>query len=538
VDEAVDVVRAEYDAVPYESLAFPQSAPGHLAAIAHLLGLDVPDVSTARVLEIGCSSGGNLVPFAAQHPEARAVGIDLSQVHVDQGRQKVTALDLDNLELLQGDIAEIDLNARAPFDFVICHGVYSWVPDSVQDAILATTKSLLAPEGIAYISYNTYPGWKAKEIVRDAMLMRGGARGNPAEKLLFARGMIDFLEGVAQPDSVLSKALADFKETASTTQDYYLLHEYLETFNQPCYFLEMLQRAGDQGLGYLAEALPHIMFPAMYGPDVAGPLLEECGHSQVLVEQYLDFVVNRTFRQTLFVHADRAPQIQYRLNHDRYRHMHFAAQMPPLGEVSRFDDSRQEYGQRPGFTMFAEDPKLKAALDVFNSHWPWTLSRQDLIDAVQKRLAEVGIEVETSGDLETTVDGLLDFLIVYGQTSFRLKPVLGPSTSGPLCLDETARRMAELSRNDVTAFTFNAWHEPLVLSPIDRDVLPLLDGTRGRDELIEAVLEFARATNVVVERDGRTLTDAAEHREFAAAFVDELPQRLAQMKLIRTPEFS
>jgi hypothetical protein len=175
---------------------------------------------------------------------------------------------------------------------------------------------------------------------------------------------------------------------------------------------------------------------------------------------------------------------------------------------------------------------------VFNSHWPWTLSRQDLIDAVQKRLAEVGIEVETSGDLETTVDGLLDFLIVYGQTSFRLKPVLGPSTSGPLCLDETARRMAELSRNDVTAFTFNAWHEPLVLSPIDRDVLPLLDGTRGRDELIEAVLEFARATNVVVERDGRTLTDAAEHREFAAAFVDELPQRLAQMKLIRTPEFS
>lgn len=58
LDEAVDQVRASYDAVPYESDAFPQTAPGRLAAIAFLLGLDPIDVSTARVLEIGCAAGG------------------------------------------------------------------------------------------------------------------------------------------------------------------------------------------------------------------------------------------------------------------------------------------------------------------------------------------------------------------------------------------------------------------------------------------------------------------------------------------------
>ena len=79
MDEAVDQLRADYDTSSYESHAFPQSAPGHLAAVAHLFGLDVPEVSTARVLEIGCSAGGNLTPFAAWHPEARAVGIDLSR---------------------------------------------------------------------------------------------------------------------------------------------------------------------------------------------------------------------------------------------------------------------------------------------------------------------------------------------------------------------------------------------------------------------------------------------------------------------------
>ena len=83
MDESVDQVRADYDAAPYDSHAYPQSAPGQLAAIGYLFGLDVPEVSSARVLEIGCAAGGNLIPFAAMHPEARVVGIDLSEVQID-----------------------------------------------------------------------------------------------------------------------------------------------------------------------------------------------------------------------------------------------------------------------------------------------------------------------------------------------------------------------------------------------------------------------------------------------------------------------
>lgn len=527
---AVDLVRADYDEVPYESLVFPQSAPGHLAAVAYLFGLDVPDMSSARVLEIGCSAGGNLIPFAAQHPHASAVGIDLSQVQIDQGCRNVRALGLENLELLQGDIVEIDREALGEFDFIICHGVYSWVPESVQDAILAASKSLLTPRGIAYVSYNTYPGWKAKEIVRDAMLMRGGARGTPSEKLAFARGMIDFLDEVAQADSVLGKALADFKATASETRDYYLLHEYLETFNAPCYFLEMLQRAAEHGLTYLAEALPHIMFPHTYGLSVAEPLLKECGHSQVLLEQYLDFVINRTFRQTLFVHEERAQQISYQLDHERYDTMHFAASMPPVDDASRLDSSRQEYGQPQGVTLFAQDPAVKVAVDALTSRWPWTMSRQELIDVVLKRLAEGGVNADAS--VEATIDDLLDFLIVHGQARFRREPVEPPRTSTTLRLEERARRMAELSRGAVNAFTFNPWHETLLLSAADKEVLPLLDGTRDRDELVEELLNLARAAKIKIQREGQPFTDEAEQRELAAAYVDELPQRLARMKLL------
>lgn len=531
MDDVVDQVRADYDAVPYDSHAFPHTAPGHLAAIAHLFGLNAPEVASARVLEIGCSAGGNLIPFAASNPQARVVGVDLSQVQIDEGRARVQALGLGNLELLQGDIAGMDLAALGQFDFIICHGVYSWVPENVQEAILAAFQRLLAPEGVAYVSYNVYPGWKAKEIVRDAMMMRGAGRGTSDEKLSFARGMIDFLEEVAPADSVLARALADYKAIAVASRDYYLMHEYLETFNTPCYFLELLERAGEHGLAYLADAQPETMFAVNYGAKVAEPLLKECGHSQVLLAQYLDFVVNRTFRQSLLVHADRAPQIRYQLDHSRYGRLHFAAWVPRADGETRLDNSRQEYGEPGGPTLFAQDPAVKAALDALNARWPWTLSRKELLDAVQTRLGADGIEAATNQ--HELIDGLLDILIMQGQASYRLDPLLPELASTPPRLDEPTRRMAELTRVDADASTFNLWHEALLLSPVDSHLLPLLDGTRDRDALVEALLALAREDLIQFERNGERLSGEAELRDAVAEHIDALPQRLARMKLLR-----
>ena len=210
-DEAVNQLRADYDATPYVSDSFPQSAPGQLAATAYLFGLETPPVTRARVLEIGCAAGGNVIPFAAAHPEASVVGIDLSGVQIEQGRRRSQAAGLDNLQLVEGDIARMDLSALGQFDFIIAHGVYSWVPENVQDAILSAFNSLLAPEGVAYISYNVYPGWKSKEIVRDAMLLASRSSATPDEKVRSARRMVDFLEEVAPDHTPLASAVAEFR---------------------------------------------------------------------------------------------------------------------------------------------------------------------------------------------------------------------------------------------------------------------------------------------------------------------------------------
>jgi methyltransferase-like protein/SAM-dependent methyltransferase len=531
VGDAVDQLRADYDTTPYTSNSFPQSAPGQLAAIAHLFGLDTPEVSSARVLEIGCAAGGNVIPFAAAHPRARVVGIDLSQVQVDHGRARVHSLGINNLELIAGDIARMNLAALGQFDFIIAHGVYSWVPPEVQEVLLSTFRTLLAPEGVAYISYNVYPGWKSKEIVRDAMLLASGGSTTPDEKVRNARSMVDFLEEVAPVDGVLARVVAESRAFSESFGDSYLLHDELETFNAPCYFYEMLGHASAHGLAYLAEAHLETMFPGNYGPKVAEHLLEKCGGVQVLVDQYLDFVANRMFRETLLIPAERAPQIRYTPDRSRYSRLHIAARVPPAEGQTRLDYSRQEYLESDGATLFTNDPGIKAALDALTARWPWTLSRQELVDAVHARLVSGGLN--PSANLPDHIGNLVGTLIMQGQASFRLDPVLPEPAPEPLRLDETARRMAELTRTESDASTFNLWHETLILSPVDRHVLPLLDGTRDRDALVEALVAIDRENPIPIEHDGKQVSGEAELRDALAEHIDAMPHRLAEMKLLR-----
>ena len=275
------------------------------------------------------------------------------------------------------------------------------------------------------------------------------------------------------------------------------------------------------------------MFAVNYGEKVSVPLLKECGHSQILVEQYLDFVVNRTFRQSLLVHGERGPQISYNVDRRRFGRLHFAAWLPPAGGETQLDDSNQEYGEA-GRTLFTKDPGVKAAVDALSARWPWTISRHELLDAVQARLGACGVDAAV--DQESRIDDLLEALIIRGLARYRLEPVLPEPARTPLRLPESTRRMAELVRGDDDAYIFNVWHEGVLLPPVDRHLLPLLDGTRDREALVRKLLPLLRNDVIRFYRDGRHLTEEAELRNAAGEYVDATPQRLEAMKLLRASE--
>ena len=178
---AVQNTAGDDDHISYQSYAFPQSAPPRVAGLAQLFGLTPPPVATARVLELGCASGGNLLPIAARFPDARVVGVDFSPRHVEEARQRIAKLNLVNAEIRLGDIATLDLADEA-FDYIICHGVYSWVPPSAREAILRIAGRQLTTNGVAYVSYNVYPGWHLRSIIRDLMLFLAGHEEEHSER--------------------------------------------------------------------------------------------------------------------------------------------------------------------------------------------------------------------------------------------------------------------------------------------------------------------------------------------------------------------
>jgi SAM-dependent methyltransferase len=165
---------ANYDDLPYVSYPVPSTHPGRLAAVAKIFNLSTPSVTAARVLELGCASGGNLIPLAARHPNAYFLGVDFSGRQIEEGARRIAGLRLANVRLRQQSLTDLRPE-DGTFDYIICHGVYSWVPAPVRDAILRIAHENLAPTGVAFISYNVLPGWRVRQTLRDAIAIHGAS---------------------------------------------------------------------------------------------------------------------------------------------------------------------------------------------------------------------------------------------------------------------------------------------------------------------------------------------------------------------------
>ena len=107
--------------------------------------------------------------MAEVFPNSTFLGIDASSRQIDDGNGSIAALGFRNITLTCEDLLNVD-EAYGKFDYIIAHGVYSWVPDNVQQKIFFICKQNLSENGIAYVTYNTYPGWRLRGMIRDLML--------------------------------------------------------------------------------------------------------------------------------------------------------------------------------------------------------------------------------------------------------------------------------------------------------------------------------------------------------------------------------
>jgi SAM-dependent methyltransferase len=464
-----------YDEVPYDSRPLPQTHPGHLAAVATLFGLRPPDPRHCRVLELGCASGGNLIPMALTLPGSTFVGIDQSARQIAEGQRLVTALGLGNVELKHQDILDVG-DDFGLFDYIVCHGVYSWVPAPVQDKILTICARNLGPQGVAYVSYNTYPGWHLNHAVRDLLAyyaQRYPLPGRAAQ----GRALVEFLARAApKPDGAYARLLAEKRDLFGQVPDSYLLHDYLEEVNEPVYFHEFIGRAAAKGLDYLAEAEVATMVPDRFAPEGAGTVRPPPSNV-IESEQYADFVRGRSFRQTLLCHRGRAPaQVPVP---GSLAGLHVASPFRPVppGPDSHTSASTAFHDPR-GRTFSANDPLLRAALVCLAESWPRALPFEALWAGARARLGPAGDSGHNARSLETHLLRLYSWGLVelHACASAFVAATGERPAASPL-----ARLQAEAA-----AVVTNLRHGLVPLDEQERLVLRLLDGRRDRAALLTA----------------------------------------------------
>ncbi|MBS7142542.1 MAG: methyltransferase regulatory domain-containing protein [Veillonella sp.] len=310
-----DMQQTIYKELGYKSYPFPFTTPAYLEAYGTLVGLKPPIAKTARVLELGATYGGNIISQAVHNPEATFVGIELSQDQVEKGNKIISDAKLDNVSLLQGDILNFD-ESLGNFDYIIAHGFYSWISDEMKDKLLDIISHHLADNGIAYVSYNTYPGWHTMEEVRQLMLFanRGYDELTHKEKVLRGKTVGSLVGAqILNYDNLKERNSKFLGALRSVMQkdDYYVGHDHLEPHNDPCYFYQFNDHLKAHNLSYVCDADLTLSMVRTYDESIADKLEKLAPNSQADQEQYLDFMLDTTFRKSIICKESAAKDISY-----------------------------------------------------------------------------------------------------------------------------------------------------------------------------------------------------------------------------------
>lgn len=514
-----------YDAVPYKSQAFAQTHPDRLATIAHIFGLVPPEVSRCRVLELGCAAGGNLIPMAYALPGGEFVGVDLSAGQAAEGQRAIRALGLGNARIEHASIMDID-ESWGQFDYLICHGVFSWVPPEVRDKILEIASRQLSGQGVAYISYNTYPGWHLRGSVRHMLGYHTAPIADPGQRVAKARTLLDQLAAAVAPDDgAYGRMLGGELERLRASEDWYLYHEVLEPNNTPMYFHEFIERAQGVGLQYLGEAELSSMLGSKLPPR-ASRTLREMSADLVRFEQNLDFVGNRHFRQTLLCKG--GLDLRRGLSADSIAGLYAACGARPEGGGG--------IDPRPGVTVTfrgpdgtqggTSNPLTKSALALLGERWPLGWRMDALADAAWARAADWVNAADARPARQLLMQDLLQCFL-SGLVELR--------TWQPPCVDRVGARpkasawaAAEAAAGPQVT---NLRHEVINLLPISRHLLSLLDGQRGRTELLDDLHQRVAQGSLALPQTDRP-PNAEALRASLAAWLDDSLARLARHSLL------
>lgn len=519
-----DIAPTTYDEVLYPGFPLAQAHPNRLATLATLLGMKPANVERCRVLEIGCGDGTNLISVALGLPESQCVGFDLASAGIDTGNATIKELGLNNVTLRQLDLMEIGPEF-GQFDFIIAHGFYSWVPEAVRDKLLSVCSENLAPNGVAYISYNTYPGAHLRNMVRDMMRFHVGEFPNPQQQVEQARAFIKFLAAAAKTDDgVYPQVLQKEEARIAGFRDSSLFHDDLAECSAPVYFHQFVDHAARFGLKYLAEAQFFEMQAGVF-PSQVVEVVNNISESLIAKEQYLDFLKGRRFRQTLLCHSQY--ELDYTLRPEKITS--FAVASPLRPETVLQPQTVTNFIGPKNSSLATDNPLIKAALLTLAETWPQAVPFQDLLSMAQSRCRRDAVPVsEVQHDTQTLAELLLR-AYAGNMVEFHVCP---PCFVTQLNEQPIASPLARWQSRQYGQITNLRHYNVTIDNEFARHLLPLLDGSRDRNALLDALMVLVELGTLRVEDQQGTPVHSSTVKQFLALELDRQLHELARHALL------
>ena len=490
-----------YNEVAYPSAVYGQTHPDRLAMMATLFGMTPAPVEKCRVLELGCGDGWNLITMAYGLPGSEFTGIDLASEPITRGSALAAKLGLKNLSLREMDVA--DAADLGEFDYIIAHGLYSWVPQHVREKVIALCGRSLAANGVAYLSYNAYPGNHLRDLVRGMMRYHTAHFADPQQKIRQARGLVKFLAESKEPRELYHEVLAQQLERLAKYSDPAFFHDDLSSINQPFYFHEFMAGATANGLQFLAEADMEDNREEQYPPQVEAVLAGLDPGDVVAREQYLDFLKNRAFRQTLLCRRD--VKVVREIDPERACGMHVAGEIRAASASPDLLSGAAELFHGPKKSEIETDrPLIKVAFAKLGALWPECIHFRDLLAHSMAALGPSGAGKTASdtGDLASALvqshgAGFVEFRM--HKARFTTEPGEKPRASALAQLQFAENERATSLRHTVVE----------IRDAMGKSLVRLMDGTRDRAALLAGLGAQGTVTPEQLDENVRKLARLA-----------------------------
>ncbi len=352
--------------------------PDQLAAVARLRGLAVADVSRARVLDLACGDGGNLIPLAERYPQATFVGIDPSPRSIDSAAAEARELELTNVEFRPASLLAIS-GSLGQFDYILAHGVYSWVDGASRQRLLEICRDHLAPHGVAYINYLTNPGWQAHRVLGAAMRYEGRGRTTWPERMVAGRELAEFLRASLDTETPYGDWLGSAVAPVLSQTDEYVRAQYLRP-THAVYLRGFLAEARAHLLEYLGDCTEGVRYTDFLHPRVERAL-DALVTDPLDKEQVRDILQNKGYRQTLLGHQ--GISLERTLLVERAYGLYLSGRLVAKdGDAASDEPVPTTFAGAGGLSVTTPLPLMKAAIRHLADVWPGAVEFDELVDTV------------------------------------------------------------------------------------------------------------------------------------------------------------